>query len=486
MGGQVVTATRGAGATRGVGAARRVGAARGAGAARRAGVPLLAAITLMTCAGPASAAGPAHLAPAAPQGQSACAEATPEVITAQPWSQEQLGLRALAQQYRGWKVTIAVISSGVDAWHPQLRSRVLDGITVGDSGAATSDCLGFGTAIAGAASAAAVSGTTLVGVAQESSILPVRIPDWMVNPAQGLTDDQRVQASTLLAEAITQTLRHDPDIIVLPSASLPDTLELRAVIAAAEEQGCLLVEGAPAKADGVDNYPVAYPEVFVVDGLSADGAFIQTQVPANRINIVAPGMEVPVLAPGKGHRLVSSSEVAAGFVAGAAALVIEGLHPATPAALRQQLVRSKAPSLNGNVALLDPAAALTPAAPASTDQPKGALGRVLGRKTPPERASIAATAIAATAVIMLLLVMLAAAAVLRGRRRGWRPAGRPAAPATESEERQSLTDDPYRPPGSHGAWWLAGKADEAEPHWPRRPPQDGGEFPAPRGVRTEP
>lgn len=386
---------------------------------------------------------------------STCVTGTGHVVVEEPWPQERLGLPALGQQYRGWGITIAVLSSGVSGDHPQLRGRVLDGINIGSAGPANTDCLGFGTAIAGAAAAAPVSGTSLVGVASQASILPVRLPDWVVNPPSQLDNGHRVQASHLLAQTITAALQRAPQVMVLPSTSLPDSTQLRAAIATAEERGCLLIEGAPATADRRNAYPAGYPEVLVVAGDSREGDEVPTALADDQIDLIAPGLQVPVLTPGTGHRLVTSTTVSAGLTAGAGALVLEAARPRSAAEARTRLRRSTVPSVHGRIPVLDPATALSSSATTVQQTRPGPLGRLLAGKTAPERASIAGVAVAAGILAALGLVLFAGTAVYRGRRRRWRPAGRSATRAA-GPAGLPLTDDPFRPLGRSEAWWLAG------------------------------
>lgn len=448
---------------------------------------LLLAILLATVL--ATGGGSIRSTPTAGTG-STCIPGTDQVVTEEPWPQERLGLKALGGQFRGWGVTVAVLSSGASAGHPQLRGRVLDGLSVGDAGAANTDCLGFGTAISGAAAAAPVSGTPLTGIAPQASVLPVRLPDWMVNPSSNLDDEHAVQAGQLLAQAITLALQRTPRVMVLPSVSLTDTPPLRAAVAAAEEQGCLLVEGAPASADQTHNFPAAYPEVVVVEGISPEGDVAPTALTAEQVDLIAPGMQVPVLTPTKGHQLVSSNAVAAGFVAGAAVLVLEAVHPRSAADVRRQLLRSTVPSAYGRIPVLDPAVAMTPDVGTASAPPAGTIGRLLAGKPPAERASVAATAIATTTLAVLVIVLFAAAATYRGRSRGWRPAGQE--PETEiPPDHLPLTDDPFRPPHRSGAWWLARDLDDdgvrgrgtspvpSAPHGSAAPPGPAGPPPPP-------
>ncbi|WP_163572739.1 S8 family serine peptidase, partial [Fodinicola feengrottensis] len=111
---------------------------------------------------------PASVAAAPPDG--ACNNPSPSrpVITQLPWAQQLFDLS-----------TVAVVDSGVDADHPQLRGAVLPGRDFYLVGTLPGnyDCASHGTAVASIIAARAASGVGFEGIAPGATILPVRIVD---------------------------------------------------------------------------------------------------------------------------------------------------------------------------------------------------------------------------------------------------------------------------------------------------------------------
>ena len=103
----------------------------------------------------AAGAVPAAAAPRAPASQK-CVEAGPTVAEV-PWGQRMLGPERVRPFSTGGGEIVAVLDSGVDATHPQLKDRVLEGFdAVAGSGPANRDCLGTGTQVAGVIGAASL------------------------------------------------------------------------------------------------------------------------------------------------------------------------------------------------------------------------------------------------------------------------------------------------------------------------------------------
>src|SRR6478672_10734448 len=86
------------------------------------------------------------------------------------WSRGALGAGA----------TIAVVDTGVDLGHPDLRSKLLPGVDLVSDETCTpgaQDLNGHGTHVAGIAAAATNNGIGVAGTAPQAKILPVRVLD---------------------------------------------------------------------------------------------------------------------------------------------------------------------------------------------------------------------------------------------------------------------------------------------------------------------
>ena len=77
----------------------------------------------------------------------------------------------------GTGVTIAILDSGVDGTHPDLKGKLVPGWNFYDRNADTSDVFGHGTKVAGSAAATSNNATGVTGVAWNAKIMPVRISD---------------------------------------------------------------------------------------------------------------------------------------------------------------------------------------------------------------------------------------------------------------------------------------------------------------------
>src|SRR3982750_2566735 len=88
------------------------------------------------------------------------------------WGLDQIGENAAHGQGAG--VVVAVVDSGVDLQHVDLRDHILPGPAFGAAGAVAQDETGPGTPVAGIIAASAGNGVGVQGVAPQAMILPVR------------------------------------------------------------------------------------------------------------------------------------------------------------------------------------------------------------------------------------------------------------------------------------------------------------------------
>jgi subtilisin family serine protease len=104
----------------------------------------------------------------------------PARATTDPGRPQQWGLdriNAGAERGQGEGVTVAVIDSGIDRSHVDLRDNVLDGADIVGHDSDPSDENGHGTHVAGIIAAEAGNGAGVVGVAPKAKLLPVRVLD---------------------------------------------------------------------------------------------------------------------------------------------------------------------------------------------------------------------------------------------------------------------------------------------------------------------
>jgi hypothetical protein len=284
-----------------------------------------------------------------------CAPGSPVVSKAVPWPSVRLGLSQAGRFSEGGSVTVAVVDTGVSAAASALSGAVAAGVdlTAPGRGRADGDCAGRGTFVAGIVAARPRDGSGFAGVAPAARILPVR-----VTPTEDLV------AADVLAAGISAAVDRGASVVAVTASSVADSPALRTAVLDALRRNALVV--APATTQAARNrpapaFPAHYEEVLAVTALGVNGASAATG--ESRVDLAAPGADgVVSLAPaGDGHVTSSGDEVAAAFVAGAAALLRSYRPELSAAAVRQRLLdtadRAVGPGFGAGV--VDPDRALT-------------------------------------------------------------------------------------------------------------------------------
>jgi len=198
-------------------------------------------------------------------------------------------------------VRVAVIDSGVDAGHPELKNRIVASKSfVG--GSATTDSIGHGTFVAGEIAAIADNGAGIAGLAPPARLLVAKV----------VRDDGSIPPKAE-ARAIRWAVRMRARVINLSIGSTRDpgdstvdgysAMEKQA-IEFAVRRGVLVVaaagngEDAPTKPWPYASYPAAFPHVL---GVAAYGRSGNVPTFSNRdkqyVDLAAPGMDIFSLFP---------------------------------------------------------------------------------------------------------------------------------------------------------------------------------------------
>ncbi|MEH0937883.1 type VII secretion-associated serine protease mycosin [Micromonospora psammae] len=388
---------------------------------------LLAALPALavSSATPARAAAPACATPLAPV----------RPVAAAPWPQQRYAPERLAPLATGAGITVAVVDSGVDSRHPQLRGRVLDGADFLDPGGdGTRDCAGHGTGVASIIAAAPGAGVAFHGLAPRARILPVRVSEQQV--VEGRESGRTVSAADF-ARAIRWAVDHDADVLNLSVVLYADDPAVRAAVAYAVRRDVVVVAAAGNLHDNGDPrpYPAAYDGVLGVGAIAPDGSRAGFSQTGPYVDLVAPGGDVLMAAPVQGHLRAEGTSYATPFVAATAALVRQYRPSLTAAQVAQRIVGTADPAPGDDrggygAGVLNPYRAVTDAgsgpagrsvaATLPADRPDPAvLAQRARRAAARDRAVLVATVAGAAVVVAVLLAVV----LPRGTRRGWRPAG---------------------------------------------------------------
>ncbi|MBB2941771.1 hypothetical protein FB565_001475 [Actinoplanes lutulentus] len=381
-----------------------------------------------------------------------CAEPGADEIVAS-WARSALRAAAIGTVADGTGARVAILSTGVDAGQPQLRQRVFNGVDTVDGGLANEDCTGTGTQVAGVVAGRAAGGgagdsgagdggagdgggdsgadggggdgdggASVVGLAPNSRILPIRVQ--LDDPAGSEPDPDAI------AVGLNQAVSNGADVAVVVSPVYEDDPDLEAAVAAAIDQGVVVV-AAVGDLGGADEgnptpYPAAYRDVIGVGAIDQNGRIWPDSQRGDFVDLVAPGVAVPVLQTGRGFVEVSGTGVAAGFVGAAAALLHDRKPDLSARAVGRLLAGTAAPAPSGpafGAGVVDPYAAITGQLAPAKDR---ALPEVEPAPLPDTAAESQRRTFALIgalfAGILAVAVVVAAAAMRRSRRQQWRPA----------------------------------------------------------------
>ena len=360
-----------------------------------------------------------------------------KVSAAEPYETQLFAPEQLAPFATGRGVRVAVIDSGVDDEHPQLRGRVAAGqdFLHGDA-TGRQDCVGHGTAVAGLIAARPVRGAGLRGLAPDATIVPIRISE-RTDTDQGRSGDEPASPA-VFATAIDWAVNEGGADVINMSLVMPARDEqVRRAVARAVAAGVVVVAAAGnnGRADDANPrpYPASYPDVIGVGAIGPDGVAGDFSQHGDYVDVMAPGVQVTIAARGSGHTQGDGTSYATPFVAATAALVKQRFPALTPAQVTRRIIATSDPAPGGRrsdrygYGVLNPYRALTetlgpetrPApAPAVLHTEDPAAVALAARRARAQDQSLLLAAIGAGVV---LLVVVVAAAVRRGRRRGWRP-----------------------------------------------------------------
>jgi len=233
--------------------------------------------------------------------------------------------------------TIAIVDTGVDFDHPELKDYLLPGVNLVNARKSAQDDNGHGTAVAGVIVAAAKASEASSGTGRwQGKLLPIKALDQF-----GAGNEEK------LTQGIRFAVNQGADIVVLSLGLRRDAQSLREAVEYAESRGVLLIaaSGNDAAVFGETaavQYPAAYPSVLSVAGLEGKKAVSSsTSGPENDIGA---SWRVQTLAIGGGGIEMEGTSMAAPQVAAAAAMLMAAHPDWSPIRLRETLRRTATPA----------------------------------------------------------------------------------------------------------------------------------------------
>ncbi|MFN8576935.1 MAG: S8 family serine peptidase [Candidatus Sericytochromatia bacterium] len=261
----------------------------------------------------------------------------------------------------GKNVKVAVIDSGVDVKHDDLKVNVLPGYDafskIEGEKAANASKLNYisstykhGSHVAGIIAAQYNNTKGIAGVAPEAKILPVKIfPDFtdFFKAAKKNDDGSDVTVVSAIADGIVWSVKHNADVINLSLGlwEQSNTIE-RAVKYALENNVSVVVAAGNERATtNRKNYLAAINGVIAVGATDKNNQIAFFSNSGDYVSVAAPGFDIVSTTPSflnlKNYRKMSGTSMASPLVAGIAAMLKDKFKDkATPAWIKERIEKT--------------------------------------------------------------------------------------------------------------------------------------------------
>lgn len=211
---------------------------------------------------------------------------------------------------QGEGVIVAVLDTGVDANHPDLKDNLVPGWNVKDNNADTSDAYGHGTKVAGVIASARGNKVGSNGVAYKAKIMPIRIAG----------SDGYALFSHMVA-GIRWAMNNGARVVNLSYANAAGSkaINMSAKHMSINNQGVSVISAG--NTGGKLDYEV-FPDFLAVSGTDSNDKLASWSSYGTFVDLCAPGVSIYTTTKGGGYGKVSGTSFAAPMVAGSVALIM--------------------------------------------------------------------------------------------------------------------------------------------------------------------
>jgi len=240
---------------------------------------------------------------------------TPSIVPDDSYFDKQWALGKI-QALEAWQVTsgsqdvlIAILDTGIDQNHEDLKGKVMAEVNFTDS-PTLDDIHGHGTHIAGIIAANSNNGTGIAGVASEVRLMNVKVAD----------DKGRCQASAV-ADGIIWAVDSGAGVINISIELREPSLQLEDAVNYAWSQGAIIIAAAGNDGSQSPIYPAYYENCIAVAATRQNDTLAPLSNYGDWVNVAAPGFNIYSTLPDDGYGYKTGTSFAAPYVSGLAALL---------------------------------------------------------------------------------------------------------------------------------------------------------------------
>jgi hypothetical protein len=262
-----------------------------------------------------------------------------------PYAPLQYGARAVRADLAhiwatGRGVRVAVIDTGVETDHPDLKGRIAGTANFVEGGEKTFTSDRHGTAVAGVIGAKSGNEIGIFGIAPEADLIAVKAC-WHRQPGS----PEALCSSWTLAKAIDFAIIERVQVINLSLAGPPDPLLTRLIVKAVEERSITVVAAVMEQSGQTASFPASLSAVIAIFASDSENS---VRVPLGKGSdplLAAPGVEVLTTVPQRSYDFLSGTSLATAHVSGIVALLLERNSQLSPRDVRELLLATARPTL---------------------------------------------------------------------------------------------------------------------------------------------
>lgn len=236
---------------------------------------------------------------------------TPHSAQFTGWEIRKFNIQERWKYSQGEGVRVAVIDTGCDLYHEDIKNNLIEGKNFVDKGKDPIDRNGHGTHVSSTI-AAENNSLGMVGVAPKTKIMPLK----------ALNDDGSGDLRDII-EAIVWAADQSVDFITMSLGAPRGTTQLHDAIKYASSKN--IVVFCAAGNSGTDSalmYPASYPEVISIGAIDENLNRTEFTCSGEELDFLAPGHDIIGAVPGNGYATMSGTSMSNPYAVGCASLLL--------------------------------------------------------------------------------------------------------------------------------------------------------------------
>jgi subtilisin family serine protease len=227
------------------------------------------------------------------------------------WEIKDFNIPYYWKQSRGEGVKIAVIDTGIDINHEDLKNNIITGKNFVEPNKEPIDIAGHGTHV-GSTIAAEDNGCGIIGVANRAKIMPIK----------ALGDDGSGSMINVV-NAIKYAADSGVDFITMSLGSPTPSRDIENAINYASSKGCIIFCAAGNSGPGSDiMYPAKYDHTIAIGAIDKKLNRTNFTCSGDSLDFLAPGHDIIGCVPGNNYALMSGTSMSNPYAVGLASLLL--------------------------------------------------------------------------------------------------------------------------------------------------------------------